>query len=326
LRVIKVEPGKVPSVLKVLRGRREELGFVLWPGEWPGRPEGSADILAILAALAASKRPVAILDEMGGFPIPEGRRRAADLRVFTIAASLAGRDMGKALLRLGHRRIAYFSPYQGLRWSDARHQGLAAAFSAAGRPGAVIPFGLAFGRKYNRVLQTGRFHAGAAGRTAAIFDRILGQRVGKGAREGALAARMREDVFPGLYAGLEFELLDRWFEEEIQAAMLPAFRQALADKGITAWVGANDATALAAARFLRGEGRRIPGDVSVAGFDNTPASFEAGLTSYHFGITGFSQALLGFLLHPARKGGSRNDRTEEVEGVLISRGSTGPAA
>jgi DNA-binding LacI/PurR family transcriptional regulator len=149
--------------------------------------------------------------------------------------------------------------------------------------------------------------------------------LGKGAAAEAIEARMREEVFPELYAALEFELLDRWFEEEIQAAMLPALRKALEDKNITAWVGANDATALAAARFLGRQGYRVPGDISLAGFDNTHASFEQGLTSYHFGITGFPQALLRFLLEPERKTGRNETRTDETDGVLIVRRSTGPA-
>ena len=246
------------------------------------------------------------------------------MAIYTIAARSAGGTIADALLRLGHRKVAYLSPYQGLWWSEQRWHGLRAGFLKAGLEGAAIPFGLRFGRKYNRVLQAGGFDRRLAGRGSAVFAGILRERLGKSASAEGPAARMRDEVFPGLYATLEFDLLDRWFEEEIQAAMLSAFRQALADREITAWVGANDATALAAARFLRSQGTRVPEDISLAGFDNTSASFAEGLTSYNFGIPDFPRQLLRFILHPGQDTLPKV-RTEEVAGVLLTRGSTGPA-
>lgn len=324
LRVLRLESGCTQVVARAIRAGRDGLGYVLWPGEWPGLPDRLPAILEILGVLAAGNRPVAVFDEMGGFPLPEARRRHAPVRVFTIGAVRAGHAMAEELLRMGHKRVAYLSPYQGLGWSDSRFRGMAEAFAQAGSPGGVIPFGLAFGRKYNRVLRTGGFMAGAPGPDSSMFDRILGKRVGKGAARAALSERMRKEVFPGMYAGLEFELLDRWFEEEIQSSMLPVFEDVLGEKGITAWVGANDSTALAALRFLVSRGKATPADISVAGFDDTPASFERGLTSYHFGITGFPQAMLRYLLETGSAPGARKDRVVEIEGVCIGRRTTGP--
>ena len=51
----------------------------------------------------------------------------------------------------------------------------------------------------------------------------------------------------------------------------------------------------------------------------TVASFEEGLTTYNFGIAGFPQAMLRFLLEPGRF--PRAD-AEEIDGVVIHRRTT----
>jgi DNA-binding LacI/PurR family transcriptional regulator/DNA-binding transcriptional regulator YhcF (GntR family) len=318
LRVLRAGPGRLQPLLKALRGD-SGLGFVFWPGEWPGRPQGLAECREILGALSAARRPIAVFDEMGGFPMPGSTRGGAPMRAFTIGAARAGRAVGEALLRAGHRKAAYLTPYRGLGWSDRRLQGLAQAFAGAGLEDAVVPFGLGLGRKYNKVAPSGRIEARPGGPEEALFARMLRRILGPDAASGPIWAGMRARILPALMAQARFELLDHWFEEEIEAAMQPSFRTALAEPGVTAWIGANDATALAALRFLRREGLRVPIEVSVAGFDDTVASFEEGLTTYNFGIAGFPQAMLRFLLEPGRfpRAGA-----EEIDGVVIHRRTT----
>ena len=233
--------------------------------------------------------------------------------------------MAEHLLKLGHRRIAFLSPHHKLWWSDQRFQGLCRGFAEAGQGGGVLLFTLDFDRKYNRVLQSGSLDKGDSA-AAGLFSGILRRRLGKvGERNEAVERALREKVFPKMLVDLKFTVLDRYFEGEIVQAMIPIFQKVLDVKSITAWVGANDATALAAHAFLRERNRRVPGDVSVAGFDNTPASFETGLTSYNFHITRFPRILLGFLLAPERGNRITGTGPEEVEGVLLARRSTGMA-
>lgn len=323
LEVLTLESGRFPAAMKALRRRAGELGFLLWPGEWQGLPESRAKILEALSVLAASKKPVAVLDEMGGFPSIENI--GGRVRIYTVAARRSGLAMADHLLRLGHRRIAYLTPHGNLPWSYLRFQGLGRAFAEAALEGAVLPFSLDYGRQYNRVLQTGAFGTGA-GDAAAIrmLGDILRRRLGPGEkRDEAAEAALREGAFPDLIADLKFDVLEGYFQQEVNRAMAPLFRQALEDEGVTAWVGANDATALAAREFLRERGRRVPEDISLAGFDNVPGAFATGLTSYHFRINRFAPILLGYLLDPGRRGGAQE--REEVDGVLIARRSTGPA-
>ncbi|MDQ3003636.1 MAG: substrate-binding domain-containing protein [Fibrobacterota bacterium] len=328
LEVLKLEPDRVHLALKSLRHRPETLGFILWPGEWPGQSESLGKIREILSVLTATGKSVAVLDEMGGFPpalFSRTRTLCPRVRIFTISAFRAGLAMAEHLLQLGHRRIGFLSPHQKLWWSDQRFQGLCRGFAEAGHGGGVLPFAVDFDRKYNRVLQSGSFDKGDSA-AAGLFTGILRRQLGKGGeRNEAVERALRENVFPKLLVDLKFTVLDRYFEGEIVRAMIPLFQKAWEMKNLTAWVGANDATALAAHAFLRERKRRVPGDVSVAGFDNTPASFETGLTSYHFHITRFPRILLGFLLESEHGDRIPGKGPEEVEGVLLARRSTGTA-
>jgi DNA-binding LacI/PurR family transcriptional regulator len=106
--------------------------------------------------------------------------------------------------------------------------------------------------------------------------------------------------------------------------LLPLFEKALAFKDATAWICANDSHAISAIAFLRKRNIRIPGDLSVVGFDNSPVdALENRLTSLDFNALGFILRILNFITRPPRPRGAFRHVPIEVEGVIIERGSAG---
>ncbi|MDT3399330.1 LacI family DNA-binding transcriptional regulator [Streptomyces sp. B1866] len=147
--------------------------------------------------------------------------------------------------------------------------------------------------------------AGPPGRTT-TGDRLAGHRAALAAAGVGHSARL---VLHGPY--------DR---ASGYAATVELLRR---DPGLTAVVAANDTVALGVCAALRDQGRRVPGDVSVAGFDDLPFSRDA------------APALTTVRL-PLREAGARAGRLalgrEErppggvatVRGELVARASTAP--
>jgi len=103
--------------------------------------------------------------------------------------------------------------------------------------------------------------------------------------------------------------------------MLPAVRQAMRD-GCTAVMLRDDMMALGLTAALREDGCAVPGDISIIGFDNIPATTYATvpLTSIEVPAQGMLEALCARLL--------RNEEGEQdclLPGRLIERASVGMA-
>jgi len=106
----------------------------------------------------------------------------------------------------------------------------------------------------------------------------------------------------------------------IRKDLAPLLERALAS-GATAWIAANDVCALHALGWLQEKGVKIPGEVSLAGFDDTAEALRADLTSYRFASDSMARAMIRQILSSA--GGPAVMRHA---GVVVARGSTaGPA-
>ena len=100
----------------------------------------------------------------------------------------------------------------------------------------------------------------------------------------------------------------------------------LIDKGCTAIFCGSDLMALGAIRAARARGLRVPEDVSVVGFDDSPliAFTDPPLTTVRQPVSGMGKAAVSALL--SEIAGARVPRTELLfHPELIVRGSTGPA-
>jgi DNA-binding LacI/PurR family transcriptional regulator len=101
----------------------------------------------------------------------------------------------------------------------------------------------------------------------------------------------------------------------------------LLDDGVTGIVAASDLLALGAVRAVHGRGQRVPGDVSVVGYDDTVlmAFTDPPLTTVRQPVRQMSDAAVRALLDRINgHGGPCHEYVFRPE--LVVRGSTGPAA
>jgi DNA-binding LacI/PurR family transcriptional regulator len=103
-------------------------------------------------------------------------------------------------------------------------------------------------------------------------------------------------------------------------------RELVADPHVTAVFVANDQMALGLLRVLHEQGRDVPGEVSVVGFDDVPeaAYFTPPLTTVRQDFMEMGRRSLHLLLTEIDNG-TRSTTNETVPSELIIRSSTGPA-
>lgn len=99
-----------------------------------------------------------------------------------------------------------------------------------------------------------------------------------------------------------------------------------ADHDVTAVFAANDAMALGLLRALHEQGRRVPEDVSVVGFDDIPeaAFFWPSLTTLNQQFTELGRRAVGLTMRAL--GGEDAPMLDLVRPDLVVRSSTGPPA
>jgi DNA-binding LacI/PurR family transcriptional regulator len=102
-------------------------------------------------------------------------------------------------------------------------------------------------------------------------------------------------------------------------------RELLALDGLTAVFVANDQMALGLLRLLHEQGRAVPGDVSVVGFDDIPEAefFTPPLTTVRQDFNEMGRRSLHLLLEEIA-GGARSQVRLTVPPELIVRASAGP--
>jgi DNA-binding LacI/PurR family transcriptional regulator len=254
--------------------------------------------------LAHCGKPVSIIDWLGDWELPSSL--ASRPRVQLIRSSVTkkpGFDAGKFLTGLGHRKIAYFSPY-GLSWPRIRLQGIAKACALAGAPHVVIPF------IQKDIPEEQEFQRLTRERETPIETIV---RSTPGIPAGYTAARQ--------YFGAMAWLV---YSNAVYYSLLePLFEKALAQSEITAWVGCNDTVAMMTWSFLRSKGVRIPADISLMGFGNLLEAIQSDITSYEYNYEAASAAALNFILRPGFVSRIRKLARPEIEGFIIERGSTG---
>lgn len=246
--------------------------------------------------LLPSGKPIAILDEATGVPeVPLSQQN--QVRIWQILADAEPAwDLGRYLGQRGHRRVAYFSVEQGTGWSEGRLRGLEAGLRSVFAGAEVVPFFMS----PESWAEMARVREGVA-RESGLFAQRIGRLMGERLADG-FEGQMEDSVFGPAMTGY-FEM-----------AMRETFAHAASDRSLTAWVGANDQTAVPCVRFLRSSGIRVPAEVAVAGFDNSILSSHYGLTSYHFGGDAAIHQMLEFIVR------SLSVLLEERRGAIVVKG------
>jgi DNA-binding LacI/PurR family transcriptional regulator len=218
--------------------------------------------------------------------------------------------MGRFLAALGHRNVAFLAPHDSPQWCMNRLAGLRQALGVQISSAEVRTFA----------------SPGHALRDAALRVR------GDAAQVSSFAASESGTVHAAKARGIARALLtaaddlSRVAQIARQAGSpgVVSYDQVLRDRSMTAWVGANDSIALGALRFLAGRGVRVPGDLTVVGFDDTEEAFLQQLTSYNFNAPAVMQSMLDHVLGYGRQRRSRTmPESVEIEGYIAQRGTSG---
>jgi len=260
------------------------------------------DYHQIIYQVLSRNKPIAILDENGIFTIPKRVVSHRLLRHFAVGYSRQpGRDMGRYLGSLGHRKIAYITYPE--RWSVNRYDGLVDAIKCSGSQSRVASY---ISKKKNSIVQRSQYQ---------MIDTMIRWCKEKNDIDYTTFGEAIEDIaFPVAKA-----ISKRMNRERI----LPLFEKALQDEIYTAWVCANDEIAMEALSFLRTKNIRIPHDISVVGFDDSLDAHLEQLTSYNFNTNGIVHAMINHIVSPRRWHWTSSQKTAiEIEGHVVERLTT----
>ena len=189
-----------------------------------------------------------------------------------------------------HERIAWISPFHGAEWSRNRLEGLRHSLPA----GAILHQALGpwvsewdFQEAvWNDPEEWRRVRVDGVGRPTPVADLVR----------------------PIMEAIGRDRLVDR-FSPVLQAAL---------DSDSTLWVAASDMVALACLGWLAARGVRVPGDIALAGFDDSREALRHGLTSVRFDAPAMARAMVRQVLSP----NPGRHRTIHYEGTVVLRPST----
>jgi DNA-binding transcriptional regulator YhcF (GntR family) len=266
--------------------------------------ESAPAFLDEIARLSSLDIPMSILDETGDIPF-KNINRQPKVKIFTIAnTKSAGERVGRYLLRLGHKRIAFTSLYEGEVWSKNRLQGLIDVYDEAG---------LREGIKVFTSGQTRRFveYSMQAQNMSTIINAMTMPE----------DFRLKDKTIMK-YIDLIHRKIGSLYNELVNKPLMPLFNEMLRDRSVTAWVGANDVVALSMVHFLRGQKIQVPRKMSVIGFDDSQEAFLNKLTSYNFNYSTLISAMLQYLLSPgsfAHEG--KGSSMIEIDGFITVRES-----
>lgn len=269
----------------------------------------------IFKKVSLLRKPVALLYVVGGWLFPEFAMNSKYFHFFTAtAAARPAMKVAQYLLNLGHNHIAYFSPFHKAFWSQVRYEGLNETYETAGYYKAVSSFVLPQYRYQWDYLQ----------------DREEPEDIQQLVKEYNKWKTYANNDFFRRFGNIGYSIskyLTEWncASGEIYYRLLPMFKQALADKAITAWVMCNDFTATLAIDYLKQEDIQIPQQISIVAFDNTLDAMETRLTSYNFNNAGIINWMLRFIVRPSTFGGSKRKKVFEPEGNIIERQTSGKA-
>jgi DNA-binding LacI/PurR family transcriptional regulator len=281
------------------------------------------DLLQVVPALCRWGKPVAVLDESGDVLLPDLNPRKDRLAVFRIACTARpGLAVGRFMMGLGHRRVAYISPYYRNSWAVNRCAGLMAAYDAAG-----------LGCNVQRIEAEEYF---SVWHLAGVRGPEYRARSSSYLKDMESIKRKVERILHAYPGEIPDYVLRRITNIKLQCSSIdteyaerqytePLFEKTLAQNDITAWVCENDGIALLGWNYCLKRRVRIPHDISIIGFDNTPESLLNGLSTYSFNLPVAARSMLSFIINPRSVTLSHMRTPIDIDGMVIKRGTTARA-
>jgi len=261
---------------------------------------------SLLQAIGSLGKPAAVL-EGNHIDLNDVWSSFPHARVFRLGTGmLAGESVGRYLLELGHRDIAYLSPRPAEHVGDRRLDGLRKAYTGNGLTGGVHRYYVssATGSETDAIHSAhGKTFRYGVMKKASEFIRHYGASEMK---QHSVSRSVKLLIRTGLRSVLYHDV----------------FTEALSREGITAWVTYNDSVAFGALEFLEEHGVSVPGRLSLVGFDNTGEALARGLTSYDFNIPAIMHAVVEHILAPTARRRQKHV-VVEIPGRVMERDSTG---
>ncbi len=294
-------PSKQPGTVEAVRFPQTTLGFVVFGVSLDDH------LPRLVNSLLSHCRPVALLDENGMVRMEELHVQSGRLKVFSMAnRPTCGRAMGRYLLGMGHRRVAYIDPMFAFPWTHNRYAGLAGVYADAGIDDGAVAV------TADRLQPFPYLSEGLKRLRSRVDDAVGG--VLRSTQERSISTvRLGQRLSEHLYSAL--------WQEILAQELAPLLEQALAHRDVTAWVGTGDRLSLLAMDFAARKGLSVPGDISIVGFDNAPQSRDRGLTSYDFNGPATIHAMLEHVLRPDLRRTTRAVEPAEIEGFVCQRDS-----
>jgi DNA-binding LacI/PurR family transcriptional regulator len=265
----------------------------------------SAHLSELMSGIGAHARSLVVYDDDCANIASSVFPASARCTHYTSSAGSAGGHMGRYLAEMGHRRVVFFSAFHDRAWSRHRFESLRKAMQSAG---CQLPEAFA--------VESADEELGAA--TAATELLVLQVK-----RIGTQVTRLLgTDHLAVRDQGLLQNIIRHNMEMDVlRERLYPLFARALKETDATVWVGANDKTALLALEYLREHQVEVPRTISVVGFDDILESMSAQLTTYNFDVSSAARAAFDFIAFPRERTVRHALRREEIEGVVVPRGS-----
>lgn len=247
--------------------------------------------------------PIAVIDPSHGADVSLVRGRRRLLHLIADQAG-AGARVAAALASKGHRSIAFVSHLSlSEPWLAARVEGLQRVYTAESSSYHLSITAVPPRQERPRVINAFSEALSHLTNQSRELDVILPESV-------------RDEYMIGGYNLVS--------AADIAHTMQETFRALLDHRDVTAWVCANDELASAALHFLSRAGVRVPQDISLIGFDNSPLAARLGISTYDFCYDRMGNLAVQWLANPASI--SRKMRkTMLVEGAVLMRPSLGAA-
>lgn len=297
-----VSSARVRHAIVNAAGTSSLLGFVFITMGLTARPGYVREVLEMLTGFDV---PVAVQVD-GTTPDLVTRTGRHPVRTFNLGSETdAGSAVGRYLLRLGHRRIAYISAVHGHAWSQTRLDGLHRSFES--EPDTSV---------FAAVIDS----AGLP-ESANVLPRDIRRSVGSFLPAGASPGDVSDREFDVILAAARQVSRSRHLRE----ALTPLAESCLQREGISAWVTANDEHALHCLALLEHRRVAVPRDLSVVGFDDSLDALDRQLTSYCFDVRTLGRAMVDHVLGSLPESLQRHGLAPvEIEGFLTVRRTSGP--
>jgi DNA-binding LacI/PurR family transcriptional regulator/DNA-binding transcriptional regulator YhcF (GntR family) len=216
----------------------------------------------------------------------------------------AGRDIAEHFLRLGHREIAFLSPFHDSLWSKERLSGIIETFETQDSSYKVHPM----------VTTSAKSEWDYSEKIMKMPDFINNQKLSDMTKKLPNFFKSRIAYFYDEYFRL---FRDSLIIETIKSHL----NYIIKNRSITAVIAANDHSALLALDYFKNQGIPVPSRISLAGFDNSFDALVNGITSYSFDTYSMVRAMIGHITNCSNK--KNQSKMYLFDGTVIERATTG---